>query len=60
MEKNFKFMEFTIHSHERVDETMICFIKIQSENLMMTWNLRSFIFCKICNFFKCDGFTICK
>ena len=34
------------------------FIKIQSENMKMTWKIRFFIFCMICNFFKCDGFTI--
>ena len=39
-----------------VEETMICFTKIQSENMKMTWNIRFFIFCMICNFFKCDGF----
>ena len=42
-----------------VEETMNCFIKIQSENMKMTWNIiRSFIFCMICNVFKCDGFTV--
>ena len=41
-----------------VEETMICFIKIQSENMKMTWNIRFFIFSMICNFFKCDGFTV--
>ena len=41
-----------------VEETMICFIKIQSENMKMTWNIRLFIFGMICNFFKCDGFTV--
>ena len=25
---------------KRVEETMICFIKIQSENMKMTWNIR--------------------
>ena len=41
-----------------VEETMICFIKIQSENMKMTWNITLFIFCMICNFFKCDGFPV--
>ena len=41
-----------------VEETMICFIRIQSENMKTTWNIRFFIFCMICNFFKCDGFTV--
>ena len=42
-----------------VQETMICFIRIKSENMKMTWNVSLFIFCiMICNFSKCDGFTI--
>ena len=41
-----------------VEETMICFVKIQSENMKMTWNIRFFIFCMICNFLKCDRFTV--
>ena len=41
-----------------VEETMICFIKIQSENMKMTWNIRFFIFCMICIFLKCDGFKV--
>ena len=32
---------------ERVEETRICYFKI-----------RFFRFCKICKFFKCDGFTV--
>ena len=41
-----------------MEETMICFIEIQSENLKMTWNINLFIFCMICNFSKFDGFTV--
>ena len=41
-----------------VEETMICFIKIQSKIMKMTWNIRFFIFCMIWNFFKCDRFTV--
>ena len=37
---------------------MICFIKIRSENMKMTWNIRLFIFCMICNFSKCDDLKI--
>ena len=33
-----------------VQKTIICFIKIQLENMK--------IFCIICNFSKCDGFTV--
>ena len=41
-----------------MEGTMICFIKIQSENLKMTWNISLFIFYMIYNFSKCDGFTV--
>ena len=41
-----------------VEETIICFINIQSENMKMTWNIRFFIFCMTCIFFKCDSFTV--
>ena len=41
-----------------VEETMICFIKIQSKNMKMTCNITLFIFCMICIFSKCDGFTV--
>ena len=40
---------------------MICFIKIQSENIKMTWNInlfKLFYFCMICNFLKCGSFTV--
>ena len=37
---------------------MIYFIKIQSENMKMTLNIRLFIFCMICNFSKYDDFTV--
>ena len=40
-----------------VKKTMICFIKIQSEDVKMTWNFTLFIFCMIYNFSKCDGLT---
>ena len=43
---------------EGSEKTMICFIKIQSENMKMTWNIGLFIFCMIYNFSKCDGFTV--
>ena len=43
---------------EVVEETMICFIKIQSGNMKMTWNISLFIFCVICKFCKCDGLTV--
>ena len=33
--------------HEGLEETMICLIKIHSENMKMTWNIRLFIFCAI-------------
>ena len=43
---------------KRVDKIMICFIKIQSENMKMTWKIRLFIFGMVCNFSKCDGFIV--
>ena len=43
---------------QKSGKTMICFIKNQSENMKMTWNIRSFPICMICNFCKCDGFTV--
>ena len=46
------------HQQKEVEETIISFIKIQSENMKMTWDIRLFIFCMVCNFFKCDGFTV--
>ena len=39
---------------------MIYFIKIQSENMTMTWNISLFIFSVICNFFRYDDFLIIK
>ena len=41
-----------------VDETMICFTKIESGNMKMTWYISLFIFCMINNLSKCDGFTV--
>ena len=41
-----------------VEKTMICLLKIQSENMKMTWNIKFFIFCMLSNFFKWDGFTV--
>ena len=41
-----------------VEETMICFIKIQSENMKMTWNISLFICYMIYIFSKFDGFTV--
>ena len=41
-----------------VEETMICFLKFQSENMKMTWSISLFIFYMIYNFSKYDGFTV--
>ena len=41
-----------------VEEAMVCFIKIRSENMSMTWNVRFFMFCMICNLVKCDRITV--
>ena len=40
-----------------MQETLCCFIKFQSENIKITWNIRLFIFYGL-YFFKCDGFII--
>ena len=41
-----------------MEESMIYFIKIQSEKMKMTWNIRLFTFCMIRNFYKCDSFIV--
>ena len=38
----------------------LAMIKIQSENMKMTWNINLFVFYMIYNFSKYDGFEICK
>ena len=52
------FWKFIFPKTKGVEKIMICFIKIQSENLKMTWNISFFIFCMICKFSKCDGLTV--
>ena len=54
----FENLFFPNTKNKGVEETMICFIKIQSENMKMTWNISLFICCMIYNFSKCDGFTV--
>ena len=44
--------------NKMMEENMICFIKIQSEKMKITWNNSLFIFCMIYNFSKCDGSTV--
>ena len=39
---------------------MICFIKIQSENMKMTSNISLIILCMIFNLSKRDGFTVMR
>ena len=56
--RHHSFENLYLPAAERVEETIICFIKIQSEIMKMTWNIRFFIFYLICNSFKYDGFTI--
>ena len=56
-----QFFENLFHPRAKnkcVEKTMICFIKIPSENMKMTWNISLFICCMIYNFSKCDGFTV--
>ena len=43
---------------ERGGEIFDLLYQIQSQNMKMTSDIRLFIFCMICNFSKCDGFTV--
>ena len=36
---------------KRLEKTMISFVKIQSENMKITWSFNLFIFCMACNGF---------
>ena len=45
------FIQKSVFPKKGTEETMICFIKIQSENTKMTWNIALLIFCIICSFF---------
>ena len=63
--KNYLFPQDSIHSkicfpqqQNGVEETVICFIKLQSEIMKMTENIRFFLFGMIFSFFKCDRFTV--
>ena len=53
-----EFLKFVSPKKKRVGETLIYFIKIQSEDMKVTWNISLFIFCMICNFSEYDGFTV--
>ena len=53
-----EFFENLFEKQKGVEKTIICFIKIQTEIMTMTWNVRLFMFYMICNFYKCDGFTV--
>ena len=48
------------HQQKGVEETMICFIKIELENIKMTWNIRLFIYCMICHFSYVMALQFCK
>ena len=39
-----------LQKQKRMEETLICFIKIQSENLNMTWNISILYFVRFLNF----------
>ena len=48
---------------KRVEETMIRFIKVYNQKISrwpgtLSYFLKLFYFCMICNFFKCDGFKV--
>ena len=46
------FFKYFTQTHVEADETMVCFIRIKSENMKMTSNIRLFRFCMICSFFQ--------
>ena len=52
------FLKFVSPKTESVEEAKICSIKIQSGNMKMNWNISLFTFCMVCNFSKCDSFTV--
>ena len=41
-----------------VEETMICFFKIETKIMKIIWNIRLFVIFLICIFFKCDDLTV--
>lgn len=45
---------------EGVEETMVCFIKIQSENMKTTWNFRLLVFCRFVFFSNVRALQFCK
>ena len=52
------FWKFVSPKAKGVQETMICFMKVESENMKTTWNISLFIFSMICNYTNCDGFAV--
>ena len=46
------FLKYFTQTQAEADETMVCFIRIKSENMKMTSNFRLFRFCMICSFFQ--------
>ena len=51
-------VQFFDNMFKGLEETMICFIKIKSDDVKMTWNFILFTFFMIYNFSKCDGLTV--
>ena len=45
---------------EGVEKAMICFVKIQSENMKMTWNISLFPFGMIAIFLNVMALQFCK
>ena len=41
-----------------VEKTITSFIKMQLENMKLTWDIILIIFRMIFNFSKCEGFTV--
>ena len=53
-----RFSKISFPKRKKEEDSVICFIKILSENMTMTWNIRLFIFHMISNFFKSDDVTV--
>ena len=55
-----EFFENVSPTTEGVEEAMICYVKIQSENMQMTWNISLFPFDMIAIFLNVVALKFCK
>ena len=55
------FSKICFSQHQKgVEKTMIYFIKIQSENMQMTWDIRFFVFVRFVIFSNVIALQFCK